>query len=162
VKVEEGLFQATVNLKGVFTATQMTEVVLRPEAWAQMPGQGFNVLTAVEPGTRVKKGDVIATVQTDKIDRAIRDLETEQQLAQVAIRLAEEELPVLEKSTPVEIATAERTKRQADEDLKKFLEVDRPLAEATAENAAKNAQHFLDYAKEELKQLQKMYRNKDL
>jgi HlyD family secretion protein len=162
VKVEKGLFQVTVNLKGVFTAAQMTEVVLRPEAWAQMPGQGFNVLTAAEPGTRVKKGDVIATMQTDKIDRAIRDLETEQQLAQVAIRLAEEELPVLEKSTPVEIATAERTKRQADEDLKKFLEVDRPLAEATAENSAKNAQHFLDYAKEELKQLQKMYRNKDL
>jgi multidrug efflux pump subunit AcrA (membrane-fusion protein) len=162
VKVEKGLFQATVSLKGVFTAAQMTEVVLRPEAWAQMPGQGFSVLTAVEPGTRVKKGDVLVTLQMDKIDRAIRDVEAEQQLAQVAIRLAEEELPVLEKSTPVEIATAERNKRQADEDLKKFLEVDRPLAEATAENGTKNAQHFLDYAKEELKQLQKMYRNKDL
>jgi multidrug efflux pump subunit AcrA (membrane-fusion protein) len=161
-KVDKGLFQATVTLKGIFTATQMSEVVLRPEAWAQMPGQGFNVLTAVEPGTKVKKGDVIVTLQTDKIDRAIRDLEAEQQLVQVAIRLAEEELPVLEKSTPVDIAAAERSKRQADEDLKKFLEVDRPLAEATAENAAKNAQHFLDYAKEELKQLQKMYRSKDL
>jgi HlyD family secretion protein len=162
VKVEKGLFQATVSLKGIFTAAQMTEVAVRPEAWAQGLGQNLFVLTAVEPGTKVKKGDVLVTLQTDKIDRAIRDLETEQQLTQVAIRLAEEEVPVLEKSTPLEIATAERTKRQADEDLKKFLEVDRPLAEATAENSAKNAQHFLDYAKEELKQLQKMYRSKDL
>src|SRR5262249_59492993 len=115
-----------------------------------------------DPGTRVRMGELIAPMHQDKINLAIRDLETEQHIAQVAIRLAEEELPVLEKSTPVEIATAERNKKQADEDLKKFLEVDRPLAEATAENSAKNAQHFLDYAKEELKQLQKMYRNKDL
>ena len=159
VKVEKGPFRATVTLKGVFTPSEMAEVVLRPEAWTT---GGLVVMTAVEPGTAVKKGDVLVTLQMDKIDRAIRELEAEQQMSQLALRLAGEELPVLEKSTPLDLAAAERGKHQADEDLKKFLEVDRPLAEAIANNMVKNADHFLMYAKEELKQLQKMYRNKDL
>jgi multidrug efflux pump subunit AcrA (membrane-fusion protein) len=159
VKVEKGPFRATVTLKGTFAPSEMAEVVLRPEAWTT---GGLVVVTAVEPGTAVKKGDVLVTLQTDKIDRAIRELEAEQQMGQLALRLAEEELPVLEKSTPLDLAAAERGKRQADEDLKKFLEVDRPLAEAIANNMVKNSEYFLMYAKEELKQLQKMYRNKDL
>jgi multidrug efflux pump subunit AcrA (membrane-fusion protein) len=161
VKVERGPFKATVSLKGVFAASEMAEVVLRPEAWGSTGG-GFVIVSAVEPGTAVKKGDVLVTLQTDKIDRAIRELEAEQQVGQVALRLAEEELPVLEKSTPLEMASAERLKKQADEDLKKFLETDRPLAEAVANNMVRNSEFFLLYAKEELKQLQKMYRNKDL
>jgi multidrug efflux pump subunit AcrA (membrane-fusion protein) len=162
VKVEKGHFQATVTLKGVFAPTEMTEVVLRPEAWTPHSGGVLSVLSAVEHGTSVKKGDVILTMQTDKLDRAIRDLEGDLQLGQLSIRLAEEELPVLEKSLPLDLTAAERGKIQADEDLKKFLEVDRPLAEATATNMLKSSQHYLDYAKEELKQLQKMYRSKDL
>jgi multidrug resistance efflux pump len=161
-KVTRGPVRATVSLKGTFAATEMAEVVLRPEAWGVGLGGGLVVLTAVEPGTAVKKGDTLVTLQTDKIDRAIRDLEREVEIAQVALRQAEEELPVLEKSTPLDLAAAERSKRQADEDLKKFLEIDRPLAEATANNMVNNSQHFVEYAREELKQLQKMYRAKDL
>ncbi len=163
VKVEKGPFRATVTIKGVFAPSEMAEVVLRPEAWGTgAGGGGLVVMTAVEAGTAVKKGDVLVTLQTDKIDRAIRELEAEQHVGAVALRLAEEELPILEKSTPLDLAAAERGKRQADEDLKKFLEVDRPLMEATANNLVKNAEHYLLYAREELKQLQKMYRNKDL
>jgi multidrug resistance efflux pump len=163
VKVQKGLFQATVTLKGTFAAAETAEIVLRPEAWGTgLGGGGLIVQTAVEHGTPVKKGETLIQLQTDKIDRAIRDLEGEVAMSQLAIRLADEELPALEKSTPLDLAAADRARVQADEDLKKFLEVDRPLQEATAENLLKNAQYFLEYAKEELKQLQKMYRSKDL
>jgi multidrug efflux pump subunit AcrA (membrane-fusion protein) len=161
VKVEKGPLHATLSLKGIFAAAEMTEIILRPEVWASGLG-GFSVLSAVEPGTAVKKGDVLVTLQTDKIDRAIREAEAEQRAAEVSLRLAEEELPALERSTPLELAEAQRSKQHADEDLKKWVDVDRPLAVESAERMVKNARHYLEYAQEELKQLQKMYRSKDL
>jgi multidrug resistance efflux pump len=163
VKVQRGPLEVVLPLKGIFAASETHEIVLRPETWTGGPtGGGLIVLTAVPHGATVNKGDVLVTLQTDKIDRAIQDLEGDQKVAALALKLAREELPVLEHSTPIELAAAERAKVQADEDRKKWVEVDRPQAEALAQKSVKDAEHFLEYAKEELKQLQKMYRSKDL
>jgi multidrug efflux pump subunit AcrA (membrane-fusion protein) len=59
------------------------------------------------------------------------------------------------------LASAERGRDRADEDLRKFLAVDKPLAIESAEFSVRNAKNNLEYVEEELKQLQKMYR-KDL
>ena len=55
-----------------------------------------------------------------------------------------------------------RAKTQADEDLKKFLEIDRSQSERNAQFTVKRSVEYLEYAKEELRQLEKMYRSKDL
>ena len=157
-KVEKGTIKLDVTLKGVVEAEQMAELALRPEAWA---GQ-LTVLKAVEHGTPVKAGDVLVQLDLEKIGQAVRDLKAEQELGDLAVRLAQEELPALEKSLPLELAAADRAKKVADDDLKKFLETDRPLAEQTAEHEVKAAAFGLEYARDELKQLQKMYRSKDL
>jgi multidrug efflux pump subunit AcrA (membrane-fusion protein) len=164
VKVEKGVFKAVVSLKGVFAPAEMHELALRTEAWGGGVGGGgpLVVISAVESGTPVKKGDVLVSLQLDKIDHAIRDAESDLRLGEVAIRLAEEELPILEKSTPQELAAAERSKREADQDLDRYLKIDQPLAKESADNMLKNSKHWLEYAQEELKQLQKMYRSKDL
>jgi multidrug efflux pump subunit AcrA (membrane-fusion protein) len=122
---------------------------------------GLTVERAVEPGTPVKSGDVLLTLDREKIDRAIRDLEADQQLADLSIRLGEMELPIVEKSAPLDMSAAEQAKSRADEDLRKYLAVDKPLAIESAEFGVKNSAHNLEYTEEELKQLQKMYR-KDL
>ena len=158
VKAEKAPFKVEVTLKGVFESPQMTEVLVKPEAWVG----GFPVLKAVEPGTVVKKGDALVTFDTEKIDKAIRDLETDQALADLAIRLSELDLPILERMTPLDLAAAERQNERAQEDLKKFLEIDKPLAVESAEFDARNSKHRLEYSMEELKQLEKMYRSKDL
>jgi multidrug efflux pump subunit AcrA (membrane-fusion protein) len=157
VKVEKVPFRVDVSLKGIFEPAATAEVLLKPEFWTG----GFNVLTAVEPGTAVKRGDVLLTLDPEKIDRAIRDMEADQQLADLAIRLAELDLPIAERTAPLDMAAAERGQARAEEDLRKFLDVDKRLAVESAEFGLKNAQHQLEYAEEELKQLQKMYR-KDL
>jgi multidrug resistance efflux pump len=163
VKVQRGPLEVVLNLKGTFVAGTAHEIVLRPEAWGSgLTGGGFIVETAVPHGATVNKGDVLVTLQTEKIDRAIQELEADQKIAALALKLARDELPVLERSTPIELAATERAKVQADEDLKKFVETDRPQAEALARKGVTDAEHFLEYAKEELKQLQKMYRSKDL
>src|SRR3954471_12984486 len=160
VKVESGPFKIEVTLKGVFESATMTEVSVKPEAWSGLAG-GMTVVRAVEPGASVKKGDVLLTLDTEKIDKAIRDQELDQQLADVALRQAELELPILERTTPLDLAAAERSKERVDEDLRKFLASDKPREVEMAHFQVRNSQNSLEYAEEELKQLQKMYR-KDL
>jgi multidrug resistance efflux pump len=160
VKAEKAPFKVEVILKGVFESGALTEVTVKPEVWGSM-GEKLVVERAVEPGTALRAGDVVLALDHEKIDRAIRDLEAEQQLADLAVRLAELELPILERAAPLDQATAEQAKARADEDLRKFLAIDRPLAVESAEVSVRDSSHQLEYVEEELKQLQKMYR-KDL
>ena len=157
-KVEKGPFKIEVVLSGVFEAQRMTEVSIRPKAWA-MP---LVVERAIELGTPVKKGDILVEFDREKIDKSIEDTEVENTIGDLALKQAEEELPLLEKALPVDLAAATRAKTQADEDLKKFFEIDKPDAERNAHFMVKQSVEFLEYAKEELRQLEKMYRSKDL
>ncbi len=157
-KVERQEIKLEVICNGVFESERMTEVSIRPRAWA-LP---LVVDRAVELGTPVKRGEVIVEFDREKIDKAIEDAEVELTLGELALKQAEEELPVLEKALPVDLAAADRSKAQADEDLKKFLETDRPQGERSARFTVKRSAEYLDYSKEELRQLEKMYRSKDL
>jgi multidrug efflux pump subunit AcrA (membrane-fusion protein) len=157
-KVEKGPFKIEVVLTGVFEAERMTEVSIRPKAWA-MP---LLVERAVELGTPVKKGDILVELDRERIDKAIEDAEVENTLSELALNQAVLELPILEKALPVDLAAAERNKTQADEDLKRFLEIDKSHAIKSAEFGVKRSNEYLEYSKEELRQLEKMYRSKDL
>jgi multidrug resistance efflux pump len=162
-KVEKGRIHTDVTVKGVFESEDMHEIAIHPKATGA--GQAPVVLTvikAVPHGTAVKKGDLLVELDLEKIDEAIKDRRTERSTAEVALREAEEELPVQEKSLPIEQAAAERAKREAEEDMARFKAVDRSLAEQTADEILKGAQYQLEAAREELKQLEKMYRAKDL
>ena len=158
-KVEKGPFKVEISLKGVFESKDMAEVSVHTEAWAPNP---LVVKQVVEHGTAVKTGDPILWLDLTKIDQMIQDLEADRFLAELAIKQAEEELPILEKSTPLDLALAERAKRLADEDLDRFLKVDRDLMKKVVEFLVKNYTNYLEYAKEELRQLEKMYRANDI
>ena len=157
-KVEKSVLKSEATLKGVLEPEQKAEIELKLKAWSSP----LKIKKIVAHGTAVKKGDALVELDMEKIDKAIKDARADHEIAQLALRVAEIDLPVLEKSLPLDMAAAERAKLHADEDLKKFLEVNRPQAEAMAEHNVKSAEHFLEYAKEELRQLQKMYRSKDL
>lgn len=162
VKVQKGPFRVEANLKGIFESSEMHEVSLRPEAWTPDNRGMLIVKKAVEQGTAVKKGDPIVWLDLEKIDQAIRDLETDHRLTELAIKQAEEELPVLAKAVPLELTWSERAKQLADEDVQNFTGFERPLSERYANFRVKASTNFLEYAKEELRQLEKMYRAKDI
>lgn len=157
-KVRKGPVRVALSLKGVVESGQMAEISLRPEA-STLP---LTVEKAVEHGTAVKKGDVLVELDPEKIDQAIKDLEVERALADLALKQAERELPILEKFAPLDLAAAERAKARADEDLARFLQIDRPLEELSAQFQMKSSEFSLEYARDELSQLEKMYRSKDL
>jgi multidrug efflux pump subunit AcrA (membrane-fusion protein) len=158
VKVEKGPLTEAVTLKGVVQGVEAAELAIQFKSWT---GQ-LVVLKAVEHGTPVKAGAILVEFETEKLDQAIRDARQERELTDLAILQAEVELPLLERQNPLDLAAAERTNVEASADLKQFLAVDRPLAEEAAHFMLKSANFYLSSAKDELKQLQKMYRDKDL
>ena len=158
VKVEKRPIRIEVTLTGVFEATRVTEVSIRPTAWS-FP---LTVDRAIGLGTPVRKGDILVEFDHEKIDKAIEDMQVENATGDLALKQAEEEIPILEKALPVDLAAALRAKTQADEDLTKFLEIDRAQSERNAQFMVKRSVEFLEYAREELRQLEKMYRSKDL
>jgi multidrug efflux pump subunit AcrA (membrane-fusion protein) len=150
-------FKIQFDLDGSFESRNMTEIIFHPEEWTS-----FTVVQAVEHGSRVKKGDVLVEFDSEKIDKAIADLRTEQQIAELALKMSEDQLATLEKSTPLDLETSQRSKRLAEEDQKNYQDVIRPNAIKEADKYVKFYHQFLDYDREELEQLEKMYKADDL
>jgi multidrug efflux pump subunit AcrA (membrane-fusion protein) len=163
-RVEKGPFKIEVALKGTLEAAEMTEVAFKHHGGPSLLGGAgpLTIVKVVEQGTPVKKGDVLLTFDLKKIDQAIRELEAERKIAELTFQVAKEEIPVMKKLLPLDLAAAERAKKQADDDLKRFLEVDRSQSEKAAQFAVKQANNMLENAKEELRHLEKMYKANDL
>ncbi len=157
-KVEKGSLSSKVELKGVFEPKETTELTIRPESWSSP----LIVETVVPHGAEVKKGDVVLQLDLEKIDQSIKELRMEKSIADLSLKEAEEELEAMEKNLPLDLAAAERAKTQAIDDLERFLEIGKPQSEHNAEFSVKSAQESLAYAKEELGQLQQMYKADDL
>src|SRR5262249_5507287 len=78
------------------------------------------------------------------------------------IAFAANEQRLLDRSNPMELETAQRDKKHADEDLKYFLDVAKAQMIRNVDYQLKMYGEFLDQAKEELRQLEKMYKANDL
>jgi HlyD family secretion protein len=163
-KVEKKPFKIELTVKGILEPEEMAEISYRPQPMIQPPpSQGPLIIrTIVDHGSTVKKGDVLAAFDTRKIDEVIEDLEKDKKLVEASIKLAEQELPLFEKSVPVDLASAETAKKRADEELKYWLEIGRGQFEKQIDMTVKSYKFYKEYAEEELKQLEKMYKANDL
>lgn len=160
-KVQEGPFRSTLKVGGTFEPEETTEYVLRLEEW-QPPKNTFEVLEAVRHGSRVVKGTVLAKLDAEDLEKAIEDAERSATTAKLDATLAEIELQALKKLTPMEATEAERAVAYAQDDLKHFREVEKPLDLEQAEFMLGYRRFSLKSAEEELKQLQQMYEADDL
>lgn len=150
-------FRVTLTLKGVFVASTAAEILLDPQSWTDLR------LAAVVPhGTRVKKGDTAMELERTGIERAIRDMEAGQELSDLAFERLQAEVSHLEKTVPLDLEGARRAKRIGDEDLARYEKVDREQTLKSSEFTVKSSRDYLEYAQEELRQLEKMYAADDL
>lgn len=149
--------RVVLTLDGIFTAKTMTPVALRPKSWTQ-----FEIVEIVAHGTEVHAGQTLVKFDREKFDRELADLELQLHVSELAIRKAEEDLPRLEKSLALAASEAERNDEHAHEDYDHFYKIDRPLLLKAVEYSLKGAQFRLDYAQDELDQLEKMYEADDL
>jgi HlyD family secretion protein len=155
--VKRDAIKIQVDLDGVFEASSMSEIILRMKEW-----QGLVVVEAVEHGASVKKGDVLVKFEMDKIDRAIEDMRREMKLADLSMKQAEEQFALLEKFTPLDLENSKRDKAEAEEDYKFYQEVSKPITLKNQEMRSKSMHNQLEYMREELAQLEKMYKADDL
>lgn len=160
VTVKRNGMRIAISTKGTFDAAGAKEIRIAPKAWS--PKGGIKVVCAAERGARVRKGQVLLKLDTKEIDEAIADGELAQQAAAMTLKLAEVSFEARTKSHKLDLAAAERSMKQADEDYQRYLKIERPLAIETARRGLKSAEQKLMYVKEELRQLLKMYEADDL
>jgi HlyD family secretion protein len=158
VAAERGPFESALSAKGSFEPVDYAVVEFRPKAW----GQALDVVRVVSHGSRVNAGDPVVEFDTEKLDQAIADLKVELVLGETALEVARKDVPAAEALHPIEMAEAERAARVAAEDLARFLAVEKAASEEQSRFAVRGAEERLKYAREELTQLERMYKDKDL
>jgi len=155
VKKED--FRVTVTLPAVFEGTKLTPVSVDPKAWSDL-----TVLSAVEHGSRVKKGTRLVQLDLKALEDQVETLQAADKTARLTLQTAIDGLANLEKTTPLELEATRRAKRQSDQDLERWLKVGRTREEETYKRNTESSARQLEYAQEELNQLQKMYDEDDL
>jgi multidrug efflux pump subunit AcrA (membrane-fusion protein) len=163
-KIEKKDFRIELTVKGILEPEETSPISFRPQRMLNSPvsHEPLSIKAIVEHGATVKKGDVLVTFDSTKINEIIDDLDKERKVLDAAIKLTEEELPLLEKSAPVDLAAAETAKKLADQELKYFLEIGRAQTEKQTEMFVKMEKYYLEYSQEQLRQLEKMYKANDL
>ena len=155
---DRGAFEVAVAAKGAFEPVEFTVVEFRPESWPQP----LEIRRVVPHGAMVNAGDPLVEFDCEKLDRAIADLKVDLAVGEKALDIARREVVAAEALHPVEMAEAERQAKVAAEDLARFLAVDKAAAEEQARFTVRAAEERLKYAREELEQLERMYKDKDL
>ena len=152
-----GPLKVEIGLSGVFEAENASEIVLRPREHA-----GLVVDKVVPQGTKVDKGTPILWLETDKLDEEIRGSELALALSRLSIEAAKSELEALAATVPLDLRDAEQAKQLADKTLEHWVQYDEARRRRDADESLKSSQYSLEYAQEELKQLEKMYQADDL
>jgi multidrug efflux pump subunit AcrA (membrane-fusion protein) len=155
---ERGPFESAVSAKGAFEPVEYAVVEFRPESWAQP----LEIKRVAPHGAMVNAGDPLVEFDAEKLDRAIADLKVDLAVGEKALEIVRKEVAAAESLHPIELAEAERQARVAAEDMARFLAVDRVAAEEQARFTVRAAEERLKYAREELEQLERMYKDKDL
>jgi len=146
-----------IPLAGVFESEQMADVSRVPETWKQM-----KVLWAADAGTAVKKGDVLVKLDTEDLDKTLKDIEAGKALGDLAWQKAQEELRLLKKATPKQLKWAERSRRIAHEDHAYYLKGTVPYQDKYFALDRRGTDLWLESVKTELRELKKMYEADDL
>lgn len=156
-KLKKRPWKIEINLDGIFEGRTMAEIAMHGKEWSD-----FEVLKAMEHGAAVKAGDFLIAFNTERIDRAIADLQRDLAVAKIAFQEAELQVQLLQSTVPLDLASSDRLRRVSEEDYEQFLKVDRPLSQRLMDFMVKVSEDNLSYEKEELRQLEKMYKADDL
>ncbi len=155
--VTAGPFEAAITLDATIELQGAAQIQIKPEEWAT-----FTVETAVESGTLVKEGDLLVKFESKGLDRELEDLNFQVVAGDLAIKLAQIELELLEKSNPLDLEAAERSAEVAAEEWDFFQKTGEALERQTIDENLKSIREMLEGSQEELTQLEKMYKADDL
>lgn len=151
--VKEAKFEQKVDIKAVAVPVEAQEISIKPQTWGDYP-----ILDLVHHGAKVSKGDVLIRVDTEKLDEAILEAEKARAVDKMNLDKLKQEFAELEESTKISLEEEQRNYERAQKDYAYFKEVEVPQMIEDAKLTMDKYQWRLDGEKEELAQLQKMYK----
>ena len=146
-----------VKLSGVLSPTEALPVEVEMKS-----GIAPKIESFAKHGHAVAKGDTLLTLETKELDDAITDAEANFRLAQLSLEQAERSLHALERSIELDQSGAEHDREVATEAWEYFQQIGKEATIQDWRQSVTSSEHALQYAQEELKQLEKMYDADDL
>jgi multidrug efflux pump subunit AcrA (membrane-fusion protein) len=116
----------------------------------------------VKPGTIVKQGDVVLQFKTDKIEQQLKDAQHELMIAELSLKEAENNLEETLRTFDLDHQLAQQKWDEAQQDIDYYLKVTAPFAERQAAKRLESSGFQVEYAQDELDQLEKMYKEDEL
>jgi multidrug resistance efflux pump len=150
-------FQKTIQLKAVVESRKMTPISIKPELWDK-----YTVLTAVDHGTHVNRGDLLVSFDPEKIDEAIADLRDKLKIAELELNMSSEKLKAVRKVAKLEQRLNKNEEKIAKEDRQYWFDVELKASQKMVDFYLEMMANNLDYHREELRQLEKMYAEDEL
>ena len=156
-KVGQEPLKIEIQLSGVFESSRTENISLATDAWGDL-----TISWAAEHGQRVKPGTPLIRCDLRKIDVAIEDLEAELAASRLALKQGDAALELLTRSVPNDLAAARRAAAEAAENVRRYEKMDRLASIKDVEHNVTSTRNSLEYQKEELRQLEKMYKADNL
>ncbi len=116
----------------------------------------------VAPGTAVKKGDVILKFKTDKIEQQLQESKQELEIAGLSLKEAESNLNQVVQTFDLDHKIAQETWDHKQQDVDYYFRVTAPFSERRVKKNLESATFQVEYAQDELDQLEKMYKEDEL
>ena len=156
-EVKPGPLRLDVTLDGVLVPQDVTLIKVEAKAWPQ-----FQVKEAVKHGTVVREGDTLLKFERDEIDQAIEELEHAQKMSELTLEEAEEDFKRFKKLNAMELDAATLAWEAKQDEVRRRETIGKKRQEEDLARVAKRNAKAMEYAQEELKQLEKMYEQDEL
>jgi HlyD family secretion protein len=136
---------------------QATELRIEMDQWTEL-----EVAEAVPQGTAVRAGDTVLRFDTEDFEKRMKEAQLDMQIAELTRNLAEAEFDYAKRTGELDREIAETTWANTRDDIQFYLDVRRPMDEESTQRSLRNSEFSVEYAQEELNQLQKMYEEDEL
>jgi HlyD family secretion protein len=150
VPVKQGPFEVKISVKGELQAVDNIDIICLVE--------GTNTITDLVPeGASVKKGDVLATIDSSVIRQKLEDSQIELQRATADVTTAKEMLDIQKSQNDANLEAATVGLQLAEIDMTKYTEGEYPSLLAAAKMAVEKAQTALKTKQDDLSQARSLF-----
>jgi HlyD family secretion protein len=141
------------SLNGTMVPSKADEVVLWPKAWTG----GYRVLEVMPHGAMVERGQVIAVLDAEALEKQVHDAELAMEGAQLNFALDQERAELEERSAHQTLESMRTSLERAERNLVGWREFETQFNVAQAELSTMYGRHGIEDATDELDQLEAMY-----
>jgi len=157
IELKHEALRLTVKLPGTFEAKEPKQIQLKSEEF-----NDFKIVEFVKHGQKVSEGDTLIRFDQKKYDEALAEKERAFRLSEMSLQEEVASFKNLEDKTPLLQEAMMLAKQYADEEFAYHYNVLEAVDDKMREFSFQWAQFRVELAREELRQLEKMYASDDL